>query len=880
MIGNYTLLFTQHRFGFAKSNTYMAEHNNLNERKLVAMIFTSGCSELDLIQSEVLATTARQFEFTHKITHLMYGCSDGAYRAFIKRKNPENRVETFLVSEISGWKEPGSSIFSYGDAAVTTTIHAQVLQKWMTTKAGLTLDDEENVYVVLVDSDSIFTKKIDFKHLIEEADEVENPRFFAQDAAWYMPRKQPFTDLEQRQLLDKVPFLKLGKLRQVKDWRLFGGRGPFVIERKTLFSKILPAAAQIWSALPSNKKQLVFPIAAAHHSEPMAISGALMIHHYVSRYENWDFADYIESNPCENGVQKDARALNSFPISIRAKNFTLPVWIDGRDWNFIDEFIPTDYFDCDAWLLREPSEKFWNLASTTKGYERVSTILRRRHAIGVFMAIRAYNDVARIYRRRFCSSGYNDNKNLIMGFNRTHYTTALPYSVAHASRRGQLEYSLWHEKVLTEDGTTSQRNGSDIFENEDLHFVFLTTCDPSQHWQSRVLVSSFLRVNHLGRLTRIVSGCDEASLRALLKKEPMHPRMQLHVADNYTHRPARENEKTSASFIDSYLRYSKPFGIRHWLRHANPPVLESTIILVEPDFIFLQPLLLDSRVRLTSAEKVISGGVDDMEVLEGLRQYKRFYVYEGYPSMNVTIQISNGSAIAQRLTSHIGLPDFDAENNIYSTICPECNLLNKRDKMKDFSVGSPYILSRKDLSLMIDDYCLMTFRLHEIDGTSQMDTYVLASSKNGIRHTIFDNLASGRIDRDSYPHFVTYIGEEANPCSNSDGLFIRNEMPVMLRSTHDFTAVDSDGNQWIYSVRLIPTDLFECDSWLLSLPPIEVWTIARDSKSTERMLQAYGLCTFIKASNQAIIEYKSKYCPDGYNVNKRLRLLDGNGTVM
>nr|CCA17398.1 conserved hypothetical protein [Albugo laibachii Nc14] len=847
------------------------------------MVFTSGCSDLDLIQSEVLATTARQFEFTQKIIHLVYGCTSTTYIAFTERKNPANRVQTYLVSVRSSWKEDNSSIFTYGEATVTTTIHAQVLHNWMNTASNFYYDDKENRYIALVDSDSIFTKKLEIRNLFKEADEVKSPKFFAQDAAWYMPRKQPLTELEQRKLLKYAPFLKLGNLSQVKDWRLFGGRGPFVVEHKTLLTKILPAAAEIWPVLPLDKKQLVFPIAAAHHGEPMAISGALMIHHYISRYENWDFADYIKKNPCESGFHEEDRALDSFPISIRAKNFTLPVWIDGRAWNFIDSQIPPDFFDCDAWLLREPSEKFWVLASTTKGYEYVSTILRRRHAVGVIIAIRAYNDVARIYRGHFCPNGYNSNKQISMGYNSSQYTTALPYTVGRVTKPDQGDNPLWKEKVRTEVGSKSRANALNAFDSEDVHFVFSTTCDSSQHWQSRLLSSSFVRVKQLGRLTRIVSGCDEASLRGILKKEPLHPRIHLHVTQNYTNLPAFEDEKTFATLNDSFSPYNKPFGIRHWLKHANPPVLESIIVLIDPDFIFLQPLLLNSNVRVTSASKVSSGDVDDMEVLGGLRQYKRFYVYEGNGTENASLRVRNGAAIGQRHTSRIKFEELKAKGSIYSKLCPNCNLVDEKDAMEFHSVGSPYILLRKNLASMIDDYCFMAVRLHEEDPTTvatELDAYVLASMIHGIRHSTFNNLALSSTGSDNYPQFVSFIGDQANPCSPSDSLFVRNEMPVMLHSMKAFTAVDASGSQWLYSERSVPSDLFECDSWLLSQPPSEVWTIARDSKSTEKMIQAYGLCTFVKAANQAITEYKSEYCSDGYNDNKRLRLLRWNDSIV
>ncbi|RYH15261.1 hypothetical protein EON65_32015 [archaeon] len=118
------------------------------------------------------------------------------------------------------------------------------------------------------------------------------------------------------------------------------------------------------------------------------------------------------------------------------------------------------------------------------------------------------------------------------------------------------------------------------------HFytVFSTDCTPYQDWQSIFLFHSALRVKQPGIITRIASGCDQAQQEHLttLYKTLYGDYCTVHFTPDF---------KKDAQSQRSYDFYNKPWGIKHWLEYANPPIPEDAIIaLLDPDMVFLRPL--------------------------------------------------------------------------------------------------------------------------------------------------------------------------------------------------------------------------------------------------------------------------------------------------
>lgn len=839
-------------------------------RQVAHLVFTSTCRDLDFLHAEVLAFTLRRTGYDGNVTHLLYGCTSEEAFELTRKKDPRHKVQTRHYPNVSAENT------TFGENLLTTTLNPIVLAKWMLESTADQGEEKTRMvpfeeqyalgfddFVMAVDNDAIFTKKLDMWNLMKEANDVIDPRFFGQHASWYWPKRFPLT---KDQLERVVPQNSRSLL--LEDWREYATIAPFVAE-VSAWKEILPTAVDLWYKLAHEKLYLAVPIAAAHVKVRMGVSGVLSVHHYPSRYQNWDFVDDIKHNPCKEQAAGENLALSSYPISIRALNFTLPQWIDGRNWSFFADQVPLDFLECDAWMMRQPTDYLWYLATHTSGYERVPNILRRRHLMSVCLALEAYNSASMNYRSRICPTGFNHNRRIPMEFPPKSWPTAValanvtPMAIDPPVYFG--DYKLNQPPKVLKPG----QEGSD-----EMHFVFTTSCEPSQDWQSEALAQSFARVGQHGALTRIVSGCSDDAMKELLRRTfKSSPHLRIHVTRDFRSLPIFKetgDDEHKASIPDDYTPYNKPFGLRDWLETANPPVHEEIIVMLDPDFLFIRKFAVNTGGRVTTAKEVDSGDYKrDAEVVEGLRQYKRFFVYSGARD-NVKDTVADGVAVAQRWSEYLGTTAFDNS----SAICSECAKVTTRDATEFYAVGPPYVLTRKDLALLMDDYCNMTVlkrdQMNREQWMSDMLGYSLAAAKHNVKHTTFDNLALGN-KADDYTDFVNLL--KGNPCEDPLIPLIPGEAPPLLHGCHAYESVDDRGLQWIFYKQLMPDNLFACDSWLLAPPPASVWTLAKRSRDKQNMVEAYGVCTSIKVFNQALVDFKTKMCPDGFNQNRRLRLV-------
>jgi len=117
----------------------------------------------------------------------------------------------------------------------------------------------------------------------------------------------------------------------------------------------------------------------------------------------------------------------------------------------------------------------------------------------------------------------------------------------------------------------------------DIHVIFSTDCTPYQDWQTIVLFHSATVVGQKGPLTRIASGCtEEKKIELTNLYRTLYPQYHVHFTPDF-----KKDEKTNKK----YDFYNKPWGLKHWLDYAYPPIGGDVVVaLIDPDMIFLRPL--------------------------------------------------------------------------------------------------------------------------------------------------------------------------------------------------------------------------------------------------------------------------------------------------
>jgi len=132
--------------------------------------------------------------------------------------------------------------------------------------------------------------------------------------------------------------------------------------------------------------------------------------------------------------------------------------------------------------------------------------------------------------------------------------------------------------------SSSTQSPQRLLEEDGIHIIFSTDCTFFQDWQTLLVFHSAVRVGQKGAITRIASGCDEAKKLELIGLyAKLFPQYSVHFTPDY-----KRDGKTKKK----YDFYNKPYGVQHWLLNAVPPVKSGVVIaLIDPDFIFLRPLV-------------------------------------------------------------------------------------------------------------------------------------------------------------------------------------------------------------------------------------------------------------------------------------------------
>jgi hypothetical protein len=407
----------------------------------------------------------------------------------------------------------------------------------------------------------------------------------------------------------------------------------------------------------------------------------------------------------------------------------------------------------------------------------------------------------------------------------------------------------------------------------DVHIVFSTGCNEFQHWQSELLANTALRVGQQGKMTHIIVGCETREDAGMQGKA----RLLTHVAGegdnvvsgNVWRQSSNPNVKLhfapAVPEAKEFPWFNKPWSFYHWMKTAQPK--ESVIVIIDPDEFFLQPLTQGRRPR----RDILSAWPAEME-------------------SKVTDVVRPGWAVAQTYGLGVGwLSKFDRVKMCGAD--SYCAKLDAKEAGLYYTVGPPYLIHQKDFGRIIDlwwKYMKPTYAQDKGDILADMFAYNMAAAKLDVRHVVLDHfmVSAPLVNSGEGWKFVDALQSlschnpafpEGAPVPN----FIHAAQHYHACSKGDtpagpnFRCPGGDSELFDFHKGHVPSRVLECDQPLLALPPDDLFNV--QTKASDRR-NAFMVCFLHRMVNDAVMDYKRRWCKPGYNLDKCVRIaLSGDG---
>lgn len=388
---------------------------------------------------------------------------------------------------------------------------------------------------------------------------------------------------------------------------------------------------------------------------------------------------------------------------------------------------------------------------------------------------------------------------------------------------------------------------------QEFHFVFSTGCNMFQHWQSEVLLNSHLRSGQRGEITRVVSGCDSSETDREHAKFLTHPEgladdnVPLELLSKSSHPRFHLHLTPSFPGAKEFPWINKPMGLNHWLQSTSlrPNVV---VVILDPDQFFLQKLSLDR----TPDEVLCTAGCRGDE-----DRHPKEQVSSGHPLAQ--LYGLGGSFVHKFNTKQFAGPDSPAAQ------------LNSRDAAKYYSVGPPMIALKSDFDKIFPKWVEFMQPVFETDpGDIQADMYAysLAAAHYDLKHQSLDHfmISVPVTSGEAWPFFNRLAAQnKLGRCSSPNEYFGR-ELSPFLHIAHRY---DSELTSFMFHKGHVAPNIFSCDLPILVMPPEDLIQTAPGLKQQQAM---YMLCNAYVLINQALVDWKAKFCRGGGNLSQGIKL--------
>ncbi|CAM9107188.1 unnamed protein product, partial [Phaeothamnion confervicola] len=298
-----------------------------------------------------------------------------------------------------------------------------------------------------------------------------------------------------------------------------------------------------------------------------------------------------------------------------------------------------------------------------------------------------------------------------------------------------------------------------------------------------------------------------------------------------------------------YAYYNKPFALRHFLQHASPLVNETTIALLDPDMVLLSPV-----TPYTGPSEVMFSTGHPVDEVRGDEIY---WVTRGYP---VAQAYMYGGKWAL-------WPDL---SEIVPANSPALGL-SEAYAAKHYAVGPPLLAHSYDWLLLADKWAeLVPGVLERHPGLlSEMQAFSIAAAHLRLPATQARSymVSDAKVETGAEGWELVEGMAPLDVCRSPTRLVASGRrLPNVLHYCQMYRA----GVYMFGKRREELHDVFRCGGPLLLEPPRHaaklkvrvhpgprVETVAAATATRN----AFGVCVATKAVNEAIADYRQRYCP-------------------
>lgn len=410
------------------------------------------------------------------------------------------------------------------------------------------------------------------------------------------------------------------------------------------------------------------------------------------------------------------------------------------------------------------------------------------------------------------------------------------------------------------------------------HVVFSTDCSLYQHWQSYLVYYSAMKIKQYGHITRIVSGCnttEETLMNEWFSNEISYMSKRFHIVLTPSFSTIKND--ITGEIIGDYKFFNKPFGLLYYMEHFHllqfnnatetkfpkDIIKNDVIILIDPDMGFIKPITSD----YTNPNNVI---ISDLRKDE----YSKSTVLKN----NHEMKLSLGQPIAQTYgfgTQWLRLNLSKITNDINT---PALNVSGMDGRLY-YPVGPPYIV-------MVDDmYQIVKYWSAFVKPTydeyphllAEMFAYCIAAAHAKLPHIVLDSLMVSDIDMDHGEGWSFIDNNDIIPynqtCSIASNIISQNNSSIIsiesLPNVFHMCQRYSIGNEWFFSKRKIPSNIYDCNQPLFRMPTNDIIFNTykyppggkkQDITIKERKRYTFSICFLYSLLNDAIYYHKINSC--------------------